>query len=372
MLSHSYTYAERASFRIGFVGQPNAEHVTLLLRINGVSTDGETVPIEAGSASVTRDLSRVSFPPFAEITYWWAFETAEGRWIETDKQRFRYVDNRYTWRSIDADRVHVYWIDGDPSLMTQALDVVEETAKAIQAALQTPAETELHVYIYPSETDLASALRLGGQTWVSGVAYPDLGVILASVPPNSGALSAMQRDIPHELTHKALYDLLGPQGYASLPTWLDEGLATFFETSPDPTYEKAIDAALTAGNLIPVAELCAPFPDEPARARLAYAQSGSLVQYVRLRYGWSRIRELLAAYADGQACSTGTQSVLGVDLAELERDWRNWFTQTDATTSAAPIDAHASLVIQHIGPWVLILGALLLAPLLILAVGQHR
>lgn len=372
LLSHSYAYAESATFRLSFVGEPGAEQATFLLQINGVSTDGETVTVADGSATVTRDLERSAFPPFAEITYWWAFDTSDGRWIETDKQRFRYVDNRYAWRTVVDDTIRVHWIVGDASVLAQALDVAAETIDAISAALRTPVQQEIDIYIYPSETDLASALQLGGQKRVRGIAHPQMGVVFVSVPPNTGAFTAMQRDIPHELTHQALYNLLGEEGYASLPTWLDEGLATFFQVSPDPAYAQAIDNALAAGGTIPLSELCAPFPDEPGRARLAYAQSGSLVQYIRLQYGWSRIRELLAAYADGQACSTGVQNVLGVDLTQLERDWRAWLSEGDAEPSNPPVDPAVAALMQDIGPWAMIAGALLLSPLLILAIGRRR
>jgi hypothetical protein len=370
LLSHSYTYAETAAFRLTFVDEPVSEQATLLLQINGVATNSETVKIEATSASVTRDLSRAPFPPFSEVTYWWAFETTNGNWRETQKQSFRYIDNRYTWRRLASDTIRVHWIDGEAEVLAQALEVAAETVDTISAALQAPVGDEVDIFIYPSETDLDLALQLGGQTWVSGVAYPQFGVVLVTVPPDVSALSAIQRNIPHELTHQALYNLLGPQGYAALPTWLNEGLATFFESSPDPAYARAIDEAREANELIRLTTLCAPFPDDPKQARLAYAQSASLVQYIRREYGWSRIRDLLGAYADGQACGTGTQQALGVGLDQLEQDWHRWLRQGDEPAASAR--ANVSPLLLDIGPWIIILAALCLAPLLTLAVGRRR
>lgn len=372
LLSHSYIYATKATFRLSFVGEPPAQQATLLLQVNGAAADGGTADILSNSAVVTRDLSEVSFPPFAEVTYWWTYETPEGRWIETDKQSFRYLDNRYTWRTTSKDRNQANWIVGEPQLAAQVLETAEATLKEINAALQAPTDAGIELYIYPSEADLISALQLAGLRSVSGAAYPELGVVLAAVPPNDAALVAIQQGIPHELTHKALYDLLGAHGYASLPSWLDEGLATYFEARPDPVYAQTLKAAVAENDQIPLNQLCAPFPEAPDRNRLAYAQSGSVVRYLRQHYGWSKIRELLATYADGRACNAGVQATLGLDLAQLERDWRVWLDQETLPATSPSTWAGVRVLLRDIGPWLVLFTPLLLAPVLVLASGQVR
>jgi hypothetical protein len=217
-------------------------------------------------------------------------------------------------------------------------------------------------------------MQLGGHRWAGGVAYPELRVILIAAPPNSDGLLAMQQAIPHELTHMALYNLLGSQGYAFLPTWLNEGLATYFETRPDPEYAQALQTAQDENDLIPLTELCAPFPEDPVRAQLAYAQSGSLVHYLRQEYGWTAIRELLSAYADGQACSTGTEAVIRQDLTQLEREWRLWIEQDgkDLAEQTSPIRVSVTLFLRDTVPWLMLLTALLVPALLAIVTSRRR
>jgi hypothetical protein len=68
--------------------------------------------------------------------------------------------------------------------------------------------------------------------------------------------------------------------------------------------------------------LCIPFSPDPRIAVLSYAESASVVQFVRQRYGADGIRMLLSAYADGASCTSGVEEALEVSLGKLENDWR--------------------------------------------------
>ena len=356
LLSHSYSYGQTALFRVNVAGLPESTLVELLLRVNDSYAVSETASLNEGSAVVARDLRTAPLPLFASITYRWTCETPEGEVVETPPQSFQYCDNRFT-------------ITGERTGMERSLDVARDALGAIDAALRPPQIGTIDTFVYPSQTDLASAMQLGGHRWAGGVAYHELGVILIAAPPNSGGVPAMQQGIPHELTHMALFRLLGSQGYAFLPTWLNEGLATYFETRPDPEYAEAIQTAQDDNDLISLTELCAPFPEDPLRAQLAYAQSGSLVNYLRQEYGWTAIRELLWAYADGQACSTATETVVGRDLTQLDREWRLWLEQDGLSLAegTSPAKTGVTLFLRDTGPWLLLLTALLMPAVLVVA-----
>jgi hypothetical protein len=55
---------------------------------------------------------------------------------------------------------------------------------------------------------------------------------------------------------------------------------------------------------------------------LSYAQSASVVQFIRQRYGADGIRKLLSAYANGASCTSGVEEALEISLDKLESDWR--------------------------------------------------
>ncbi|MGC9521337.1 MAG: peptidase MA family metallohydrolase [Anaerolineae bacterium] len=369
-LSHSYAFGQSATFSLRVNSVDEIEDATLYLRINDSYTDTQRGDTDGASATAVRELGEAPLPPFAHIAYWWAYETPDGESVETDRATFQYKDNRFNWLSAGDDVVRVHWISGERAKMVRAVDVAHNALAEIQAALKAEVDG-VDLYIYPSQTDLSSAMQLARYGWVSGVAYPELDVALVVVPPTEAGLLSMDIDIPHELTHHAIYDLLGPQGYATLPTWLNEGLATHFEARPDSNYALALEAARQANTLIPISELCLPFPESPARAELAYAQSGSLIRYLQQRYGWSQIRELLAIYADGVACSTGIEKVLGVNIDQLDRGWRAWLAQDQPSIQASSGREDLAILAQDAGPWLMLLGALLLPSALLLLAGRR-
>ncbi|HJW83953.1 MAG TPA: peptidase MA family metallohydrolase, partial [Anaerolineae bacterium] len=130
--------------------------------------------------------------------------------------------------------------------------------------------------------------------------------------------------------------------YASVPAWLDEGLAVANEASPDPTLAVALDQATREDRLFPFAQLCAPFPPDAGQALLAYAQSGSLIQFVRDRYGAQGIRDLLKVYGERASCGPGVERALNITLAALENEWRNRSTPGPETAGA---------VVETSAPW---------------------
>ena len=97
--------------------------------------------------------------------------------------------------------------------------------------------------------------------------------------------------------------------------------------------------------------LCGPF--QAQTARLAYAESESVVRFIESRFGAEGINRLLDAYAAGAGCDEGVQTSLGLSLAELHTRWLK---------ELAPVDDPA-LRLAAWAPWLLLAGLVLLAPL---------
>jgi hypothetical protein len=131
----------------------------------------------------------------------------------------------------------------------------------------------------------------------------------------------METLIPHELAHVLLYRSVG-DGYASLPVWLSEGIASLAELYPNPDYEQALTVASQNDSLLPIAELCDAFPPDASGAYLAYAESQSFVRYLRDSYGTPALFSLTSAFADGLSCEQGAVRALGTSLANLDTRWR--------------------------------------------------
>lgn len=363
---HTYTFGQTATFQLETT--TTATEAQLFIKVDSELTQSYTVPLTDGKAHQQRDLRASPFPPFSQITYWWVVDEQE-----TARNTFNYADNRFQWQILEVNDLKVYWVAGDASLMVNVLDIAQTTQEKIHSTLQAPTPEALSLYVYPSLPDLQSALRLTGKDWVAGQAYPEIGVILLAIAPSDEAILKMKRDIPHEITHKMHYDLVGPQGYATQPTWLKEGFAAYFEQIPDPFYAILLEEAHTQGQIIPLETLCYPFPETRERAQLAYAQSQSMITYLQRTYGWTRIRELVRNYADGLDCAAGIEQSLGVDINTLERDWRGWLERDKQSASnGAQIWTAITILARDIAPWLGLLFITLLPNAIFLILSKLR
>jgi hypothetical protein len=135
---------------------------------------------------------------------------------------------------------------------------------------------------------------------------------------NRANLAWGEGTVAHELTHVVVHQLtytcLG-----SLPTWLDEGLATWVEGNPR---QDAFDAALESDTLHSLQSLSGGFPANTARACLAYAQSYHVVRYLLEEYGRDEMSRLLQAFSEGATVDRALAQVYGLDLLGLENAWR--------------------------------------------------
>jgi hypothetical protein len=165
----------------------------------------------------------------------------------------------------------------------------------------------------------------------------------------------MRRVIPHEITHLLVYQAAGG-ALGRVPSWLNEGLATLSEELPDPQAAVVLETALSQGGLMPLETLCGPFPLETDEARLSYAQSASVVHFIRDHYGRQGLARLITAYAEGASCRGGVERALGVSLEGLETQWR---------TSLQPRNKWL-VFLEKAGPWIGLWGGSCLMTLLFL------
>jgi hypothetical protein len=302
------------------------------------------------------DLDFVDIAPFATVTYRWELESAAGAQLTTPEQSFAYDDDRFEWRRLSTPSLAVHWTDAETRLGQSALEIVRAQLAELQALIPAPLPAPLRVYLYPSAAELRTALRLADRDWVNGHTDPALGVILVTAVNPRTAPADLQRSLPHELTHLLLFQRY-PSGYDLLPFWLNEGLATIAEAEPSPNQALLLNEALREERTLPLAALCAPHLGDEMDPALAFAQSASLVTFIRDQWGDAGVIRLLEAQVDSGDCSAATEAALGLSLSELEQDW---------LTATAPGTSLRRLV-ERYALWLLFLvagfgGMLLLAP----------
>ncbi len=373
--AHTHAFAQHVTLNLTLPPEAQAQEVTLFLRAGQRDTEVHLLTPDDGEAVYRRDLRKDPLPPFTEITYWWRYEDATGAEQSTPTTRFLYEDNRFDWEQLSEPEgnITLYWVDGSMELMTTGLDIARTALNEMGAHLERPETEKVLIYVYPSQTNLDQALRLSGTAWVAGEAHPEVGVLLVAIPPNEQAISRMKTLLPHELTHLVLYRQLGAQGYRNLPSWLNEGLASYFEQRPDPTYAVALERAEATNDWIPLETLCHSFYQMTGDwITLAYAESHSVTRYIVEAYGWSGMQTLLSSYADGLNCTRGVEKALRVDLITLEREWKVWLSQDgEVMPSQARVRAKMLITLRDLAPW-LMLALFLTVPGVLMALVPHR
>ncbi len=293
-----------------------------------------------------RDLRRDPLPPFAPLTFWWEVRDDQGNWRSTERQTIRYLDNRIAWRTLDSGPLRLYWHAGDPGLARSVLELARQSLERIGGPLGYSAPEPIDLFWYADPEQARAAFRIAGVE-IGGEVRPRWRAVIVTASPDPAGLEALRRLIPHELTHLILDDLAGGQ---PLPAWLDEGWALLNEGSPDPSWMHALQEPRLEG--VSLAGLCGEFPQDPLRARQAYALSWATVRFIRDQEGLSGLRRLLEAYAGGVSCEGGVRRILGRSLARLERE---------AEAALRPEPAWRS-ILKDLGPWLLLFLLLSLGP----------
>lgn len=324
----TYEFGQVMRFSLVARGEGAINGVTLFVRVPELPY---TLTVELDVETRRRvavehhlDLTQVRLPPFAPVTFWWRVTDVNGNSVLIPEQVLEYGDDQFVWQQMAAETtsgpIRVYWTGEDVATGQAALDVVAEVTPRLATVIPVTWQEPLRLYIYPSGADLRAALRLTGRDWVGAHAHPELGVVLVTAPNPRTALVDLRQSIPHELSHLFLYQATGA-GYANVPRWFDEGLATLFETVPNPAYDVILQGAVAAGTTIPFVDLCYDFPLSEERVTLAYAQSLSLVRLIQAEYGNTALNQMVRAFVDGADCQSAVKRVLGISLAELNLYW---------------------------------------------------
>lgn len=358
--SVTHTFGGQMTFSLAAHSDADVTGVALLMRVGADSRtdvlEAEFTPGPRIETRVTRDLQARPIPPFATVVYSWRLTDSAGQTLTTPEQAYLYEDNRFSWQSVVRGPVHAHWHSGDFAFGQSVADIAYDALDRASRLMDAAQPETVDIYVYEKLGDLQSGLSLGGRKWVAGHADPSLGVVLVYSSPDPIGLLELENTLSHELTHVMVYQIVGP-GYNRMPVWLDEGLAMNDELRPDPAYADILAQATKSKALLPLETLCGSFSD--AQYMLSYAQSASVVRYIRDHWGPGAIRDLLAAYRDGASCQGGVQRVLNVSLAELQADWESEVLRASPSTNFLRSIVPYLLVF---GPVAIILAALLFVP----------
>ena len=130
----------------------------------------------------------------------------------------------------------------------------------------------------------------------------------------------------HELSH--VFHIQATDG--RVPRWLTEGLAMMESAWADPRWKLGMDRRAydrrKAGELAQLAHFNLAFTQAQSLQEIvdAYYQAMLLVEFLNDRFGFPKLRELVAAHRSGKDTATLVTQVLGVAPAAIDAEFDAW------------------------------------------------
>jgi hypothetical protein len=284
-------------------------------------------------------------PPGATLRWQWHLTDTAGNTFVTPPQQLTFADNRFNWRTVAAEGIHLHWYAGD-NVGPMLLEAAVEGLALLQEEMGIELQSEAQIFIYGSSRDMREAV-LYIQDWAGGVAFTEYNTILMGVTPAS-APGWGRRTIRHELAHLVLGQFGRSCIGGSRPNWLEEGLAVYAEGDPEPSILDDLARAIRENRLEPVRSLNGPFPAHGAEAGVAYSQSYSLVAFLLDQHGRDKMQELILTLAAGQGYDAALEQVYGFNSDGLELLWREAIGATQRPIPPTPTPLMAAAVPTYV------------------------
>ena len=275
-------------------------------------TRGDVVRL---SATIPTNRQGIYIPAGADIEWFWELTTTDGDTIQTDPQVYRYEDPRYTWQTVTAGTLSVYYYadeDGAQRLLEAGTEVLVEMSALLNVSVETP----ISIYVWQQPSDAVGVER------VESEAFEEL-VITGGTRVLADLLHVFQPTrwvVRHELTH-ILTKLAGEGGIGRLPAWLDEGTATYAEGDWRSRRGGALNFAVNNDQLLSVRSLGS-VTNIPGQVDLFYGQSGALVSYLIDEFGPEQFAGLFAVFKQGSTVDNALINVYGLDRDALDTRFR--------------------------------------------------
>jgi hypothetical protein len=199
-----------------------------------------------------------------------------------------------------------------PALARDVLKTLERHFNAIESELNYTPRESISVVLY---TDQAFANITRAPSWVGALNDGRIRV------PVRG-LSAMTAELSVELKHELVHSFVGQKTRNRCPTWLNEGLAQWFEGERSGNLANLfVNDYDQRKEPIPLAHLEGSWMGLSGdQAQVAYGWGLSVTEYIISADGMRDIERLLDHIAADPSAESATRSVLHMEYSELEEE----------------------------------------------------
>ena len=317
------TYGREVRFDVALSGGTPDRLELLIWTPDEESAFVTPVDASGASASYVWDTSVSHLTPNTLVTYQWRAIDGESVTV-SEEATVRYEDDRpgLDWQSARLGEATVHWY-GDAE--TQARRFGELTAQGVARAEQllgTELAGPVDVFVYDSRDEFFGALGPGAREWTGAAAYSELRTIFMWL--GGGSASYLEVAMLHEVTHIVFHDATH-NPFHEPARWLNEGIATWSETSEGADERAIVELEASGGGLFAFEAITEQFPIGERGGRLSYAQGTTMVDLIVDRYGEEAIAGIAAAYREGASDGEALEAGTGISADELYADFYEEF-----------------------------------------------
>ena len=279
-------------------------------------------------------------PTGVDIEYYYVIQDSAGNSLETERYSMSYLDPRYRWRELRMDNLVVLWHDRDSLQVRAAAAEVDRRLGRVRALFGLQDARPMKAVIvnshreasrtFPRISRTATASHLFG-----GFAFGQYDLFVLAGLGVDGMV--------HEMTH-LLLDEAVDSPLARVPSWLNEGLAQYFE-SGSRWRARTVERAARRGQLMPLASMAA-VPGRPEDVGLFYAQAWSVVSYMMDVHGEERMSALIQALDGGSRIDEAVVEVYGMTLQGLQAQWEATLPGGSAASSLSRAGRHGTTTLM--------------------------
>ncbi len=265
------------------------------------------------------DTSRSTVPPYVPLDIQLEIKDARGNRLKTPLFSLIYEDNRFAWRERRSEHLIVRWYEGSDKFGEEIFRLAQDALERQIRALSIVPERPLVLVIYATEEDFF-AWHSYRTEWIGGQAFPDYGVAAQIIPPDSKP-DWIYDVIPHEINHLLVAPYMAtPLG--TTPTWIEEGLAQYFEQSSTFTEHYRLKQAAKQGRVLPLGVMRNPPGQDKEEALLWYAQALGMVEYLIDHYGEERLQSYMRLLHQGRPATRAFTEAFGESEEAFYARWR--------------------------------------------------
>lgn len=137
----------------------------------------------------------------------------------------------------------------------------------------------------------------------------------------------------HELSHVYVIAATNHR----VPRWFTEGMSVHEETEADAEWGDRLTpeilSAMKQKQLLPIAQLDRGFirPSYPAQVVVSYFQAGRVCDYIKTRWGWEKLMEMMRAFSRVTTTAEVVEKALGIKPEQFDAEFLKWLAEQHAT-----------------------------------------